>query len=80
MDHYVKKRFKVFRGNYKPNEDKDLPKAIKKRSRLKKKATKTKSLSDISEFKTQQKSANKLNKEEKLDYFQNFLLLKNILS
>ena len=80
MDHYVKKRFKVFRGNYKPNEVKDLPKAIKKRSRLKKKATKTKSLSDISEFKTQQKSANKLNKEEKLDYFQNFLLLKNILS
>ena len=53
---------------------------MKKRSRLKKKATKTKSLSDISEFKTQQKSANKLNKEEKLDYFQNFLLLKNILS
>ena len=56
---------------------KKLHKAVKKRSQLKNKADRTKSLEDITKYKKQQNLAVKLNTESKTQYFDNIQTTKN---
>ena len=67
----LKKR-KWVRGNHKPHINKELRKAIMKRSRLKNKANKTKTLIDINNFKKQRNYVVNLNKQAKFEYFSSY--------
>ena len=62
--------------NYKPHVDKNLRKAIMKRSALKQKASRTKQQEDITKFKKQRNLVVKLNGETKLQYFNNLEISK----
>ena len=68
--HALKKK-KVLRGNEKPHMNKNLRRAIMKRSKLKNKANKTKHSLDIMNYKKQHNYVTKLNKTAKLEYFNN---------
>ena len=65
------------RGNQKPHVDKNLCKAIVKRSRLKSKANRTKILEDIAKYKKQRNLGVKLNRESKTKHFDNIQTSKN---
>ena len=60
---------KNFRGNQKPHINKILRNAITKRSKLKNKANKTKSVDDLIKYKEQQNLVVKLNKNCKKGVF-----------
>ena len=51
LDAHAPRKTKVSRGNHKPHVDKNLPKAIMKRSTLKWKASRTKQQEDITKYK-----------------------------
>ena len=72
LNKHVPKKKKLIRGNNKPHMNKMLRQAIMKRSRLKNKANKTKSHLNIRNYKKQQKIVLNLNKEAKLQYFNNY--------
>ena len=72
LNKHVPKNKKLIRGNNKPHMNKMLRQAIMKRSRLKNKANKTKSHFNIRNYKKQQKIVLNLNKEAKLQYFNNY--------
>ena len=57
--------------------DKNLCKAIMKRSELKSKANRTKQSKDISDYKKQRNLVVRLNKERRNEYFENLETLKN---
>ena len=59
------------RGNHKPHVDKNLRKAIMKRSKLKNKANRTKPQDGIAKYKKQRNLVVKLNRDSKLRYFDN---------
>ena len=63
--------------NHKSHVDKNLPKAIMKRSKLKNKANRTKLQEDIPKDKKQRNLVVKLNKDSKLRYFNNIETSKN---
>ena len=63
---------KLIRGNNKPHMNKMLRQAIRKRSRLKNKTNKTKTHLDVRNYEKQQNIAVNLNKEAKLQYFNNY--------
>ena len=71
------KETKFLRGNQKPHVDKNLRKAIMKRSQLKNKANRAKELEDITKYKKQQNLVVKLNRESKAQYFDNIQTSKN---
>ena len=71
------KETKFLRGNQKPHVDKNLRKAIMKRSQLKNKANRAKELEDITKYKKQQNLVVKLNRESKNQYFDNIQSSKN---
>ena len=66
------KKKKWLRGNQKPHINKTLRHEIMKRSKLKNKANKTKNPSDIKNYKKQRNYVVQLNKNAKLEYFNNF--------
>ena len=53
LDRHAPRKTKILRGNQKPHVDKNLRKAIMKRSKLKSKANRTKPPKDISDYKKQ---------------------------
>ena len=53
LDRHAPRKTKILRGNQKPHVDKNLRKAIMKRSELKSKANRTKRPKDISDYKKQ---------------------------
>ena len=63
--------------NQKYHVEKNLPKAILKRSQLKNKANRAKQLEDITKYKKQQNFVIKLNREPKTQYFDNIQTSKN---
>ena len=69
MNIHAPKKRKWVRGNHKPQINKELRKAIMKRSRIKNKANKTKKPIDISNFKKQRNYVVNLNKQAKFEYF-----------
>ena len=77
LDAHAPRKTKVLRGNHKPHVDKNLRKAIMKRSALKQKASRTKQQEDITKYKKQQNLVVKLNRETKLHYFNNLETSKN---
>ena len=58
-------------GNQKPHVDKNLRKAIIKRSELKSKASRTKRPKDILDYKKQQNLVVRLNKKGRIEHFEN---------
>ena len=62
LDAHAPRKTKVLRGNHKPHVDKDLRKAIMKRSALKRKASRTKQQEDIIKYKKQRNLVVKLNR------------------
>ena len=68
------KRKKLIRGNNKPHINKFACKTIMKRSRLKNKTNKTKNHLDIRNYKKQRNIVVNLNKEAKMQYFDNYHL------
>ena len=77
LDAHAPKKIKFLRGNQKPHVDKNLRKAIMKRSQLKNKANRTKNLEDITKYKKQRNLVVKLNRESKTQYFDNIQTTKN---
>ena len=71
------RKLKFLCGNQKPHVDKNLRKAIVKRSQLKNKANRTKRLEDITKYKKQRNLVVKLNRESKTQYFDNIQTSKN---
>ena len=69
LNAHAPKKTKILRGNQKPHVDKNLRKAIMKRSKLKNKANRTKQQEDIINYKKQRNLVVKLNRESKLQYF-----------
>ena len=63
LNPHAPKKTKFLRGNQKPHVDKNLRKAIMKRSQLKNKANRTKKLEDITKYKKQRNLVVKLNRE-----------------
>ena len=72
LNKHAPKKKKLIRGNNKPHMNKMFRQAIMERSRLKNKANKTKSHLNIRNYKKQQKIVVNLNKEVKLQYFNNY--------
>ena len=72
LNKHVPKKKKWLRGNQKPHIHKTLMHEIMKRSKLKNIANKTKSASDIMNYKKQRNYVVQLNKKAKLEYFNNF--------
>ena len=72
MNKYFPKKRKWVRDNHKLDINKDLRKAIMKRSRLKNKAIKTEKPIDISNFKRQRDYVVNLNKQAKFEYFSSY--------
>ena len=77
LNAHAPKKTKFLRGNQKPHVDKNLRKAIMKRSQLKNKANRTKNLEDITKYKKQRNLVVKLNRESKTQYFDNIQTTKN---
>ena len=77
LDAHPSRKTKILRGNQKPHVDKNLRKAITKRSKLKNKASKTKLQDDITKYKKQRNLVVKLNRDSKLRYFDNIEISKN---
>ena len=61
----------IFRGNQKPHINKILRNAVMKRSQLKNKANKTKSIDNLIKYKKQRNLVVKLNKNCKKEFFDN---------
>ena len=78
LNAHAPKKTKFLRGNQKPPVDKNLRKAIMKRSQLKNKANRTKQLEDITKYKKQRNLVVKLNRESKAQYFDNIQTSKNL--
>ena len=72
LNKHVPKKKKWLRGNQKPHIHKTLMHEIMKRSKLKNIANKTKSASDIMNYKKQRNYVVQLNKKAKLEYLNNF--------
>ena len=77
LDTHARRKTKVLRGNHKPHVDKNLRKAIMKRSKLKNKAKITKLYDDIVKYKKQRNLVVKLNRDSKLRFFDNIKTSKN---
>ena len=77
LNAHAPKKIKFLRGNQKPHVDKNLHKAIMKRSQLKDKANRTKNLENITKYKKQRNLVVKLNRESKTQYFDNIQATKN---
>ena len=77
LDAHAPRKTKALLGNHKPHVDKNLCKAIMKRSKLKNKANRTKLQEDIAKYKKQRNLVVKLNRDSKLRYFDNIETLKN---
>ena len=77
LDRHAPRKTKILRGNQKPHVDKNLRKAIMKRSELKSKANRTKRPKDISDYKKQRNLVVRLNKERRIEYFENLETSKN---
>ena len=77
LNAHAPKKTKFLRGNQKPHVDKNLRKAIMKRSQLKNKANRTKKLEDFTKYKKQRNLMVKLNRESKTKYFDNIQTSKN---
>ena len=77
LDAHAPRKTKVLRGNQKPHVDKNLRKAIMKRSKLKNKANRTKLQDDIAKYKKQRNLVVKLNRDSKLRYFDNIEISQN---
>ena len=71
LNNKAPKKPKLFRGNQKPHINKILRNAIMKRSQLKNKANKTKSVDDLIKYKKQCNLEVKLNKNCKKEFFDN---------
>ena len=72
-----REKTKILRGNQKPHVDKNLRKAIMKRSEVKSKVNRTKRPKDISDYKKQRNLVVRLNKERRIEYFENLETSKN---
>ena len=72
LNKHARKKKELIRGNNKPHMNKMLRQAIMTRSRLKNKANKTKNHLDIRNYKKQRNIVVNLNKEAKLQYFNNY--------
>ena len=72
LNKHAPKKRKWVRGNHKPHINKELRKAIMKRSRLKNKANKTKKPTDIRNFKKQRNYVVNMNKQAKIEYFNSY--------
>ena len=77
LDAHSPRKPKVLRDNHKPDVDKNLRKAIMKRSKFKNKANRTKLQDDIAKYKKQRNLVVKLNRDSKLRYFDNIEISKN---
>ena len=77
LNNQAPKKSKIFRGNQKPHINKILRNAIMKRSQLKNKANKTKSVDDLIKYKKQRNLVVKLNKNCKHEFFDNLETKKN---
>ena len=77
LDRYGPRKTKILHGNQKLQVDKNLRKAIMKRSEFKSKANRTKRPKDISDYKKQRNLVVRLNKERKIEYFENLETSKN---
>ena len=69
LDRHAPRKSKLIRGNEKPHMNRELKKAIMKRSRLWNKYLKSKYSSDLSAYKVQRNLVTKLNKKAKFDLF-----------
>ena len=76
-DAHAPRKTKVLHGNHKPHVDKNLRKAIMKRSKLKNKANRTKLQNDIAKYKKLRNLVVKLNRDSKLRFFDNIEISKN---
>ena len=76
LDAYAPRKTKALHGYHKPSVDKNLCKAIMKCSAFKRKTNRTKQ-EDITKYKKQQNMVVKLNREMKLQYFNNLEISKN---
>ena len=72
-----REKTKILRGNQKPHVDKNLRKAIMKRSEVKSKVNRTKGPKDISDYKKQRNLLARLNKERRTEYSENLETSKN---
>ena len=72
LNKHTPKKRKWVRGNYKPHINKELRKAIMKRSRLRNKANKTKKPTDTRNFKKQPSHVVNMNKQAKIEYFNSY--------
>ena len=72
-----REKTKILRGNQKPHVDKNLRKAIMKRSEVKSKVNRTKRPKDISDYKKQRNLLARLNKERRTEYSENLETSKN---
>ena len=77
LNAHAPKKTKVLRGNQKPHVNKNLCKAIMKRSKLINKANRTKLQDYIAKYKKQRNLVVKLNRDSKLRYFDNIEIPKN---
>ena len=68
LNNQAPKKSKIFRGNQKPHINKILRNAIMKRSQLKNKANKTKSVDDLIKYRKQRNLVVKLNKNCKKSF------------
>ena len=69
LNTHAPKKVKILRGNHKPHYNKNLRKAIMKRSRLKNKANRSKDPVDIANYKKQRNLVVSLNRQAKSKYF-----------
>ena len=74
LNKHAPKKKKVLRGNEKHHMNKNLTRAIMKRSKLKNKVNKAKHPLDIRNYKKQLNYVTKLNKTARLEYFNNLKL------
>ena len=73
LNTHAPKKVKILRGNHKPHYNKNLRKAIKKKSRLKNKARRSKDPVDIANYKKQRNLFVSLNRQAKSKYFNELL-------
>ena len=78
LNAHAPRKTKILRVNQKPHVDKNLRKAIMKRSKLKNRANKTKLQNDIAKYKKQRNLVAKLDRDSKLRYFDNTEMSKNL--
>ena len=69
LNTHAPQKVKILRGNHKPHSNKNLRKAIMKRSRLKNKANRSKGPVDIANYKKQRNLVVSLNRQAKSKYF-----------